>query len=283
LDAPGEWAARTLEGATGRFALGPLPEVAASTHAWGQLAPYLQGTPQAAIAAHERVVRGEDLSKDPVALSLPAVLDLPLVLADWEPPYAVPEYQADKVTAPMPRVPLPRPVAGSALERAGTAGAYRETAHRAVEARGGVAREVVSALEDLAGAWTTESNGRAEAVAVVGGALDAVRSLGAQPTELAELAVRDALALMAWAGASGGAHGRRRGTAAGRFGAWGVLAALGRVPYDWAANENVLAEVAARTKWCAWGSGEPVTGWSLRLALEGPAEEAYALTAVDAF
>src|SRR5713101_7612333 len=37
LEAPGEWAAMVLDSAAGRFALGPLGEVAASTHEWREL------------------------------------------------------------------------------------------------------------------------------------------------------------------------------------------------------------------------------------------------------
>ena len=47
---------------------------------------------------------------------------------------------------------------------------------------------------------------------------------------LAVLTPAEALAWLAWAGASGGAHGRRRGNAIGRFGAWWVLAALATRP-----------------------------------------------------
>ncbi len=62
LEAPGKWAAGVLAEGAGRFALGPLPEVAASTHSWGELAPHLAPGPLAAITAHERVLRGEDLA-----------------------------------------------------------------------------------------------------------------------------------------------------------------------------------------------------------------------------
>ena len=47
----------------GRFALGPLSEVAASTHTWAELAPHAPPGPLAAVTAHERVVRGEDLRR----------------------------------------------------------------------------------------------------------------------------------------------------------------------------------------------------------------------------
>ena len=40
LDAPAAFAASVLEEGEGRFALGPLPEVAAQSHTWQELAPH---------------------------------------------------------------------------------------------------------------------------------------------------------------------------------------------------------------------------------------------------
>jgi len=276
LEAPGQWAARTLENATARFALGPLPEVAASSHSWAELAPYLHATPQAAMAAHERVVRGEDLHEDAVALEVPPVLDLPLRLVEWEPSYAVAEYGPDKVFAPTPPLAGRLPAVPLTAQSRTSPNAGSSEIH---------VRDVVAALEELASVWTAESNGRAEAVAVEGNATDAVRALGAKTVEIVSLSPAAAIAHMAWAAANGGAHGRRRGGAAGRFGAWGVLAALSGTSNDWATSEHALGEVAAATRWFAWSSGEPVTGWSLRLALETEAGAglAFALTAIDAF
>jgi hypothetical protein len=83
LEAPGEWAAATIVEGGGRFALGPLPEVAASTHLWSDLAPHLAVGPLAAITAHERVMRGEDLTAD--ASIDRAVLEIPLRSARGNP------------------------------------------------------------------------------------------------------------------------------------------------------------------------------------------------------
>ena len=273
LEAPGQWGALVLETGVGRFAVGPLPEVAASTHTWAELAPHLHPTPQAAMAAHERVLRGEDLTDDPVGATLPEVLEMPLCLQLWEPDYALAEYHADRMEAPAPRMPALRPVLahnGGAPSSSGRA----------------TADEVSGALEDLVGAWTAESNGRAEAVAAHGDALDAISALGARPTELVELAPAVALAIMAWSAASGGAHGRRRGAAPGRFAAWWVVAALGGLTGQWPLRPQVLDEVTDDMRWFAWGSGEPVTGWALRLAIEataGPNKgRAWAVSATDA-
>src|SRR5207245_227589 len=106
LEAPGPWAARVLEAGAGQFSFGPLAEVTASTHSWGELAPHLPVTPAAAVATHERVVHGEDLRHDAVAASLPHVLELPLALEPWEPEYAVAEYHADRAEFPAPAMPI---------------------------------------------------------------------------------------------------------------------------------------------------------------------------------
>jgi hypothetical protein len=265
LDAPGRWAAACLEPGAGRFALGPLPEVAASTHQWTDLAPHLPMTPAATMFAHERVVRGEDLSSDPRAIALPPVLDLPLALQPWEPEYAVASYEADRIETPFPSV-----VAGEGVIAADKRGDTLEDPM------------AVNALNDLAAAWTTESNGRSSAIAVAGGAGSAVRALGAPSPRLSRVSLADALALSAWAAASGGAHGRRRGAAAGRFAAWWAVAAVSGLLDEWAVDPSELGTVAAGLRWYRWEAGEPETGWVLRLAVEDPEEGlAWAVAAVD--
>jgi len=287
LEAPGSWAALMLETGTGRFAFGPLPEVAASSHLWAELSPHLECTPQAAMAAHERVLHGEDLTADPLAATLPEVLDLPLRLEPWEPVYALAEYHPDRLEAPSPRVPplapVPRgdgaragrrPLAGSPGGRPGPAQAPGET------------DEVSGALEELVSTWTAESDGRAVAVSVRGGALEAISALGTRLTQLVELTPGTAMAIMGWAAANGGAYGRRRGAAPGRFAAWWVVAALGGLTNQYPLSPGDVERALDEVRWFAWGSGEPDTGWALRLAVEavgGPrVGRAWALAATDA-
>lgn len=139
------------------------------------------------------------------------------------------------------------------------------------------------ALLDLAAAWTAESNGRADAVAVEGDAGAAVGALGPPTFRLAEITPADALAHMVWTAASGGAHGRRRGMAAGRFAAWWAVAALAGLLDDWPVPTDELGEAAAELRWFLWDAGEPVTGWHLRLAVEDADDGlALALAASDA-
>ncbi len=281
LEAPAPWAATMLETGLGRFAFGPLPEVAASTHTWAELSPHLHATPQAAMSAHERAVRGDDLTSDPVAATLPEVLDLPLRLERWEPHYALAEYHPDKMEAPSPRLP---PLRRLRADR--PAGAPGEPGRLSpVEPVPEGRDEVPGALEDLVSTWTEESDGRARAVATAGRALDAIDLLGAGTEELAELEPASALALMAWAAASGGAHGRRRGAAPGRFAAWWVLAALGGLTSQWPLAPDDLGQVLHQVRWFAWSDGGPATGWVLRLAIETKGGRspgrAWAVTATD--
>ncbi len=260
LQAPGEWAGAVLVEGAGRFALGPLPEVAASTHAWSELAPHAPIGAPAALASHERVVRGEDLTG---ALSgLPEVFDLPAVLQPWEPAYALAVYEPEKADFPAPSAPEPLPVLF------GDPGAVVEDP------------VVATALGDLVRHWASESNGRVEVVAVRGAALSAVAALGLRSGRAVELRADEALAHLGWAAASGGAHGRRRGTATGRSAAWWALTCLAGLENP---EPDDLGQAAGELGWWWWDAAEPETGWSLRIGVEDPDEGlAWAISAVDA-
>ncbi|HEX2042324.1 MAG TPA: DUF6183 family protein [Acidimicrobiales bacterium] len=275
LEAPGPWAAAVVVPGAGRFALGPLPEVAAQGHAWAELAPHLPRTPEATFVAHERVVRGEDLTGD--RRFDRTALELPLRLERWEPAYPLAVYRADEVQ-------FPEHPSATGVEVAGAPVVELPAPVEEVEEP-----DACTALVELAGAWTTESNGRARAVAVAGSALAAVATLGATaagpsaPVRLAPVPVQDALAAMAWTAASGGAHGRRRGMAAGRFGAWWAATALTLGLDRWPPPAPALGEAVGALRWYRWrpASGAPA-GWSLRLAVEDAvAGRAWAVEAVD--
>lgn len=263
LEAPAPWAAAEVVRAAGAFALGPLAEVAASTHAWADLAEHLEPGPPAALCAHERVVRGEDLTGDAHVDRLGHALELPLRLQAWEPAYPLATYRSDRAEFPAPPLPSPTPVR------------LPEPVEPTVDA-------AADALRSVTATWTEGSNGKSSAVAVSGVALEAIAALGAGAARVAELAAADALALLAWAGASGGAHGRRRGMARGRFEAWWVLAALGDLLDDWPVPADDLGALATDLTWLAWDADEPTTGWSLRLAVEDPVDGvAWAVAATD--
>jgi hypothetical protein len=258
LEAPGEFAGAVIVEGAGRFAPGPLAEVAASTHTWAELAPHLPPGPLVSITAHERVVRGEDLRDDERVDA--QVLPLPLALEAWEPPYPLATYEHDQADFPAPDMPVLRPVELPA--------APFESSADVDEAR---------ALRALVATWLTDSNGQADAVGVEGSALTAIAALGVTQGRVAEVTLADAMAVMAWAGASGGAAGRRRGMAWGRFLAWECAAELAGVDI-----EDDVGAAANELRWYVWDTGTADTGWSLRLAVEDPeAGCAWALAATD--
>jgi len=259
LRAPGQWAATVLTDDAGWLALGPLSEVAASTHTWAELEPWLERGPMAAYVAQERVVRGEDLRDANVDAE---VLELPLVLQTWEGPYALAAYKDDRATFDPPPSP---PVMAAALPPVGTT----------IDGDDGT-----RALTELVGHWTRSSDGRVDALCVPGDHLAAIAALGVPRARVGEVDAGAALAWMAWGAASGGAHGRRRGTAAGRFGAWWTAAALAGL--DWPPDPDELGTVASELRWFWWDPNEPATGWQLHLAVWDPADDvAWALSAVD--
>ena len=138
------------------------------------------------------------------------------------------------------------------------------------------------AVRQLVEPWTTSSNGRADVVAVDGDAAGALRALGVPAARWVPLSTADAVAWLAWAGASGGAHGRRRGAAAGRFGALWLVAALVDAVDDWPLPLDELGALADGLRWRWWDAHEPATGWQLQLAVEDPAEGlAWAISARD--
>ena len=266
LRAPSDWAAGVLDEGSGRFTIGPLTEVVAQHHTWAELAPRLEPGPRAAFVAHERVLRGEAVAGRSTA-ALPDVLDLPFHLVAWEPAYRLATYDDDGGEFPSPDVPstlseVPLPTS-----------APEQVDDEAVEL----------ALRQLVEPWTTTSNGRAEIVAVEGDAPGALRALGVPSARWAPLTTPAAVAWLAWAGASGGAHGRRRGAAAGRFGALWLVAALVDAVDDWPLPLDELGALAAELRWWWWDAHEPLTGWQLQLVVEDAAEGlAWAITARDA-
>jgi hypothetical protein len=248
------------DGLSGRFTIGPLTEVAAQHHTWDELHPVLHLGPRAAFVAHERALRGDRID----APDLPAVLDLPLELQRWEPDYPLATYTDAGAEFPMPDLPEAwvevTPVPSEMLDD-----------------------DVDLAVRQLVEPWLTGSNGHADVACVEGGVAEALGALGLRRARVAHLDASTALAWLAWAGASGGAHGRRRGAASGRFGAWWTLAALGDLIDDWPLPPDELGALADNLRWYRWDAHEPPMGWNLQLAVVDPTEDvAWAILARDA-
>lgn len=266
LEGPPEHAGSVLRPGAGRFALGPLTEVAAGAHDWASLAPHLADPASVTSVAQERVIRGEDL-RGRVG---PEATELPLVLAAWEPWYALPQYRDRSAVFAAP--PLPAPTTS-------------------IRSLPNAAREPVddpgAALADAVSAWSAESDGTVDVACVRG---DALGAIGALTSEAAVVEVQppEALALLQWAAASGGARGRRRGGAAGRFTTWWAAAALAGLPWpdadegELAAFADHLGDAAAELTWLRWRPAEPESGWVLRLAVADPLDGlAWAIDAHD--
>ena len=263
LWAPAEWAATVLDDESGRFTIGPLTEVAAQHHSFSELAGVVPSGPRLGFVAHERGLRGEAIDDDTTN-----PLEIPFARQHWEPEYLLATYSDDGVDAPSPERPE-----HSLIERHTDDGKGVRAEDPSVEL----------AVRQLFDAWTAVSDGRVEVVCVEGTAAAAVRSLGVEHPGLAPISSANALAWLAWAGASGGAHGRRRGGAIGRFGAWWLLAALGDVLDEWPVQPGELGALAADLRWYWWAAGEPALGWEVQLAVEDPSEGyAWAISAHDA-
>jgi hypothetical protein len=262
LWAPAEWATQVLDEDSGRFTIGPLTEVVAQRHQFADLRAALPDGPRVGFVAHECALRGQELPPD-----VANPLEIPFELQSWEPQYLLAEYSDEGIAAPAP--PLPESTAFTTVD----------------DAPGDVIDDldVTVAVRQLIEPWITSSNGRAEIVAVEGTAGSAAAALGVEAGRLAPVAPSLAVAWLAWAGASGGAHGRRRGAAIGRFGAWWTVAAVADLSDHWPVEPDEIGAALEALQWYWWDAGEPRLGWELQLAVADPAEGyAWAISAHDA-
>lgn len=267
LSAPPPWAAAAVEG--GYLAPGPLTEVVAQDHSFADLADHLPPGPARTQVAQERVLRGEVVPDDHAG-------DLPGRLRAWEPGYALAEYHQNGELHAEPPAPN-RPVERVPVESPDYAD---DAAPDATEGS--------RALADAVRHWRTASDGEVDSIGIEGSAAAAVgallRSRGRDvAARWAPVTPADAVALLAWAAASGGARGRRRGAATGRFEAWWVLASLTDQTDDWPLDPGPAAE---ELRWWIWepglGPGSRTPGWVCRLAVEDPLDGlAWALDATD--
>ena len=262
LSAPAEWATQVLDEDSGRFTIGPLTEVVAQKHQFNDLRSALPDGPRLGFIAHECASRGQVIPTD-----LANPLEIPFEMQSWEPQYCLAEYSDDGLSAPAPQLP-------SVSEFV----AMRSDGGEVVDDP-----DVSLAVRQLIEPWITSSNGHVEIVAIEGSAAAAVAALGVPSGRLAKIASAQAMAWLAWAGASGGAHGRRRGAAIGRFGAWWTVAALADLADQWPVDPDGVGDAVAALEWYWWDGGEPRLGWELQLAVADPAEGyAWAISAHDA-
>jgi hypothetical protein len=265
LEAPPAYAGAVLCPGAARFALGPLTEVAAAGNDWASLAPHIRDPASAAAVAQERVIRGEDLTL--VADGLLA--ELPLVSASWEPRYALPRYRDREAAFPPPEV---------GTRHLGSPRRLRPDAALDTDPGAKALREVIEA-------WVTQSSGQVRTTTVEGtaeGAIGCLLAAAGQGREarVVQIEPGEAIALLQWAGASGGAYGRRRGGARGRFAAWSAAAALAGL--DWPVEPDHLGEALNELAWYRWAPPSTEVGWILRLAVSDPVDGlAWAIDATD--
>jgi hypothetical protein len=259
LEAPGPYAGAVLNPEAGRFALGPLTEVAASSHSFEELSGHIQSPQAAGYVAAERVVRGEDLES--ASDSHPEVLEMPLRLQNWEPSYPLATYRASEAEFQDPELELDMvngdPAPFELFED----------------------DEVRRALVGLVDIWVSQSNGAVNVSIVEGTSEGAIAGLGFEEFSLSDVTSSEAFAVMAWAGASGGARGRRRGAAFGRFAAWWAGCVL--TDLDWPPDPLQLGAEIAKLKWCYWVPALGVQGWNLHLAVASQDGWAAAIAATD--
>jgi hypothetical protein len=87
---------------------------------------------------------------------------------------------------------------------------------------------------------------------------------------------------LAWAGASGGAHGRRRGGAMGRYSTWWLLAAFADLTDEWPVAPARLGDYAESLEWYWFDDGIAPSGWNLNLVAHDETESvSWALHASD--
>ncbi|MEZ5175928.1 MAG: hypothetical protein R2823_06950 [Acidimicrobiia bacterium] len=246
----------------GRFSLGPLWEVAASTHPWEDFASHALTPTIRALIAHERAIRGETIPSDAIDHH---VIAAPVEIQLWEPAYPVAEYKSDRAVFPDDLFDIDM---------------GWEDLPDAAEVQ--VEDGLCHALMELVKPWWEDSLGKSEAITVDASIEAGIRSLGPRRARLADVPYTTAMEAMVWAGASGGGHGRRRGSPTGRAGAWWVLLeALGyeEMPED----RSGLGDEAQELRWVLWDPGDRVGGWNLHLGIEDPDDGiAWVLSAVDA-
>lgn len=258
LQGPPELAAAVVTDSPGVFSLGPLAEVAASTHLWEDMSPHLDWGPARNQFAAEAVVRGDVVTSDNADLELPGALQ------GWEPDYDLAHYEPDRASFPATALPRPgvidRPQPGRLRTDEGAE----------------------HALKELVAPWLTSSEGRCATASVVGTATQAMAALHRGMLVATRLSAEDAIRAMAWTAASGGAQGRRRGGAAGRAITWHAIATLGGDP-TWPPHPDDIGEWANELEWWAWDADDEHRGWRLRLAVEDPAHGiSWAIDARDA-
>jgi hypothetical protein len=246
LLAPAEIAIQVVDEEAGRFTMGPLTEVIAQNHQWSELREFLEPSPTSTYIAYECGIRGQQVDGE-----LFPALESPCVLLPVETNYALAEYHDNEAKFPTPAIP---DMGNAIAVPASSANVVHDS-------------EVSTAFHQLVDAWTTQSNGELRISCVEGSVLDALAVLEVQEARLSLLTSSDALAWLTWSGASGGAHGRRRGNALGRDAAWWTVAALTGQTSNWPLSGEDSMTAVNSLQWFWWDANEATTGWNVCLCI----------------
>lgn len=253
LYAPAHLAVYSLDDTARTFMPGPLSEILSVHHTWEELSEHLPQGPDRSLVAYERALRGDIITTDETD-----ALDIAVSPHDWEPQYPIAAYDDDGVHCDPPTLPN--------VDSAHTS--RPQQSHDDCEIDDD---DTVTAVRELFSSWTTESNGSVSVTVVDGSIRDALTVHGLPDARSVPLSTREAFAWLAWAGASGGAHGSRRGTATGRFGAWWLCATLADIVDDWPLSDADSQYVITQLQWERYAHPTRDTnGWVVHLAVHDP-------------
>ncbi len=247
LHGPTDLVVEVLDEPPPRFPVGPLTEVAAQGLEWEELGGSLGDRLVAVSFAHERVLRGEALDdRFPVVDRL---VEVPMRLAAWEPPYVLATYSVNGVDPGEPPHVASLPIVPT------------------TEGEPIVDVTVTSALEHLVAHRVTNGEVTVASAAVLGdAAAAAARLVGDARLRWADLDAGAAIASWGWHAAAGV---RRAGAAAGRTRVWWALAAVLDLLDDWPLDGDDIGESLdeLRFGWFGIEGRDDVVG----LAVEDPA------------
>lgn len=252
LYAPAYLAVRSFDDTARTFMPGPLSEIISTRHHWDELADHLPDGPDRSLVAYERALRGDTITTDETQ-----ALDIPVTPLSWEPQYPIATYDDDGVHCdppPLPRVASTRQVRDDFDEDC------------VIDDD-----DTATAVHELFSPWTTESNGKVSVTVVDGTIQDALTAHGIADADTVPLTTSTAFALLAWAGASGGAHGTRRGMATGRFGAWWLCATVADIADNWPLTDPESEQIINALQWERFVHPSADTnGWVVHLAVHDP-------------
>ena len=128
-----------------------------------------------------------------------------------------------------------------------------------------------TAVRELFSSWTTESNGKVRITVADGSIHEALFAHRIPDAPIAPISTELAFSWLAWAGASGGAHGTRRGMATGRFGVWWLCATIADIADEWPLDSPEAQDAIRNLQWSRFIHDDIDTnGWVVHLAVHDP-------------